>query len=153
MFGLLATKVDRKWCSMTLCGNGKRILEFYSRKYNGNNVTKSWPYMKLFHMWSSTFVCWNFLSSHDLYGVSSGPVPSSHVSVYNKHTGAISQTWLHIQQAVTAPATLISRYSLYMLWVPLRESYLNQIPMFLIFMGLLSDTCHPNMLSGDLLLH
>jgi len=28
----------------------------------------------------------------------------------------------HSQHSVTAPATVMSRYSLYILWVPLRES-------------------------------
>jgi hypothetical protein len=40
--------------------------------------------------------------------------------------------------ASTAATRDISRYSLYMLWVPERESYLIQIPKFLTFWGFFS---------------
>ena len=43
-----------------------------------------------------------------------------------------------IQHWVTPPATVRSLYSLYMLCVPLRESYRNQMAMFLILVGCLS---------------
>ena len=45
---------------------------------------------------------------------------------------------INLQQAVTAAETLMSRYSLYMLWDPLRESYRNQTPKFLICKGFFS---------------
>lgn len=41
---------------------------------------------------------------------------------------------------VTARAVVKSLYSRYMLWVPLLESYLNQMAKFLIFVGFLSNT-------------
>ena len=50
------------------------------------------------------------------------------------------QTLHHSQHWVTAPAMVRSRYSRYMLWVPLRESYRSHIPTFLIFKGDLSFT-------------
>ena len=46
----------------------------------------------------------------------------------------------NLQHCVTAPGIVKSRYSRYMLCVPLRESYRNQIPIFLINFGLFSDT-------------
>ena len=45
-----------------------------------------------------------------------------------------SDSWLRVkdlQQLVTALATEMSRYSLYMLWVPVRELYRSQTPKFL----------------------
>merc|ERR1719447_581795 len=44
------------------------------------------------------------------------------------------------QHWVMAPLTVRSLYSLYMLWVPDRESYLSQMPKFLILSGFFSLT-------------
>ena len=47
---------------------------------------------------------------------------------------------------VTARAVVKSLYSRYMLWVPLLESYLNQMAKFLILVGFLSNTFYFKMM-------
>ena len=139
MLGLFATKVDRKFDRITLCGSGKWIFESYKQAYN--YITYQFvAYVKLLCVRSSTFAGWYFLCPHNLYGVCSSPVTSSHISIYINTIIRDDNVITSSQHAVTAPAMLISRYSLYMLWVPLLESYLNQIPTFLIFNGDLSYT-------------
>ena len=97
-------------------------------------------YVKLLCVRSSTFAGWYFLRPHNLYRMCSSPVTSSHISICMNTIICDNNVITSSQHAVTAAAMLISRYSLYMLWVPLLESYLNQIPTFLIFNGVLSYT-------------
>ena len=139
MLGLFATKVDRKFDRITLCGSGKRIFESYSK-----HIITS--YISLWLTWN----CFVWGRLHLLAGISSVLIICIECALALWRAAISLSTWIQLlemtmwstssQHAVTAPAMLISRYSLYMLWVPLLESYLNQIPTFLIFNGDLSYT-------------
>ena len=109
-------------------------------------------------MWSPAVLGFDEGHFHNLDGGGSSPVSCRHVTVCSVVCMSVcvcacvcvcvcvcacvcvcvcvvcSQHW------VTAPATVRSRYSLYMLCVPLRESYLSHTPTFLILVGLLSFT-------------
>lgn len=100
--------------------------------------------MKLLYMRTTTFTCWNFLYFYYLNARCSCSMSCSHITIYNNQIHVKLTTVLYLQHCVTAPATVKSRYSRYMLCVPLRESYRNQIPIFLINVGLFSDTLTDN---------
>lgn len=127
-------------------------------------------YMKLCDVRPFALWCRYHFHFHNLYGVRPCTVSGCHIAICGgseqklctcsttellTDTPNASRAWLdgwldlalhrlqtlhHSQHWVTAPAMVRSRYSRYMLWVPLRESYRSHIPTFLIFKGDLSFT-------------
>ena len=91
--------------------------------------------VELLHVGPSALVGRDLFHSDYLNRVGSGPMSGTHIAIcQQKHVSHLpfgQPLRVYSQQEVTALATEMSRYSLYMLCVPVLELYLNQTPKFL----------------------
>lgn len=95
----------------------------------GNLWQAVWTHVELLDGRSAALVGRDHLDLHDLDGVGASAMAGAHVTIcrqrrdgWRSRGGAGGAAGGYSQHCVTAPDVVRSRYSLYMLWVPLRES-------------------------------